>query len=143
MWGDFWFAKSFNHITRSFYYKRKLVTYYLTVYDRKKIRLLFYVERIWGQRGASKIATCLIKFMKLNKKNGITEFIFTPIILVDKIVTCSYLVCGNMLHILLQVKITHRFLERGHTQNEGDNMHACRYRELQKEKINLLSLYNG
>lgn len=24
-----------------------------------------------------------------------------------------------------KVKITHRFLEKGHTQNEGDSMHAC------------------
>jgi len=25
----------------------------------------------------------------------------------------------------LKVKITHRFLEKGNTQNDGDNMHAC------------------
>ncbi|KAF0749109.1 Uncharacterized protein FWK35_00014246 [Aphis craccivora] len=33
--------------------------------------------------------------------------------------------CGEYAAFTLKIKITHRFLEKGHTKNEGDSMHAC------------------
>jgi len=110
----------------NFYYKRKFATYNFTIFDiARKLGYCFMWNESETKKGANEIATCLFQFMAMMKKDGVTEFIFYS----DK--------CGgqNQNRFLfsmwecaaftLKVKITHRFLERGHTQNEGDSRHAC------------------
>lgn len=83
---------------------------------------------IWHQseaeRGATEIATCLLKFIRAAHETGIK----TIILYSDN--------CGgqnrsrfvfSMLEYAantLKIDITHRFLEKGHTQNERDSMHV-------------------
>nr|CAH7751113.1 unnamed protein product [Callosobruchus chinensis] len=108
-----------------FYYKSKYATYNFTVYDIGKNEGYCYVwhEQI-AKRGSNEIASCLWKFLENQKNKGIK----TVILYSDN--------CGgqNRNHIIFsmfayaavqfQLVITHRFLEKGHTQNEGDSMHA-------------------
>nr|CAH7712435.1 unnamed protein product [Callosobruchus chinensis] len=77
-----------------------------------------------AKRGSNEIASCLWKFLENQKNKGIK----TVILYSDN--------CGgqNRNHIIFsmfayaavqfQLVITHRFLEKGHTRNEGDSMHA-------------------
>jgi len=78
-----------------------------------------------GKRGSNEIGTCLLKFIESMKEKGYKEFSFYS----DN--------CGGQnrnrfiysmweyASITFKVKITHTFLERGHTQSEGDSMHSC------------------
>lgn len=108
-----------------FYYKSKYATYNFTIYDIGRNDGYCYVwhEEI-AKRGSNEIASCLWNFLELQKSKGIE----TVILYSDN--------CGgqNRNHVVFsmfvyaatkfQIKITHRFLEKGHTQNEGDSMHA-------------------
>ncbi len=106
------------------YYLRKLATYNLTVFDMasKAGNCYMWHEGI-AKRGATNIASCLYKF--LCDHSDVKEFKFFT----DN--------CGGQnknktmvamyIHVArtMNVKITHYFLERGHTQNEGDSVHAA------------------
>lgn len=107
------------------YYTRKLCTFNLTVYDLASKNAQAYVwnESI-AKRGACEIATCMYKYLESqqNKKH--------VILYSDS--------CGgqNKNRYFLTMlwyakrkfsfqKIEHKFLERGHTQNENDSVHAA------------------
>lgn len=108
-----------------FYYKSKYATYNFTIYDIGNNAGYCYVwhEQI-AKRGPNEIGSCLWKFLALQKREGVK----TLILYSDN--------CGgqNRNHYIFsmfafaarffQIDITHRFLEKGHTQNEGDSMHA-------------------
>lgn len=108
-----------------FYYKSKYATYNFTIYDIGRNDGYCYVwhEEV-AKRGSNEIASCLWNFLELQKSKGIE----TVILYSDN--------CGgqNRNHVVFsmfvyaatkfQIKITHRFFEKGHTQNEGDSMHA-------------------
>ena len=109
----------------SFYYKSKLATYNFTIYDvgNNKGHCYTWNESI-AKRGPNKISSCLLDFIKKQLKNGVKKIIFYS----DN--------CGgqNRNRFVFSmfayasktfgIQILHRFLERGHTQNEGDSMHA-------------------
>ena len=109
----------------SFYYKSKLATYNFTIYDvgNNKGHCYTWNESI-AKRGPNEISSCLLDFIKKQLKNGVKKIIFYS----DN--------CGgqNRNRFVFSmfayasktfgIQILHRFLERGHTQNEGDSMHA-------------------
>lgn len=78
-----------------------------------------------GKRGSNEISSCLHYIDNQCKKKNVNDFRFYS----DN---CSgqnknrYLF-AMYLYVTMKYKvnITHRFLERGHTQNEGDSIHAC------------------
>lgn len=59
------------------------------------------------------------------KKDGVTEFIFYSDNCGGQNRNRFLFSMWEYAAFTLKAKITHRFLERGHTQNEGDSMHAC------------------
>lgn len=109
-----------------FHYKRKYPAYNFTVYNlisRQGFCYLWHAQI--AKRGANEIASCLLHFIKSEVNRGIksislysdncsgqnrNRFIFAMYIYVSRV---------------LNVEVTHRFLQTGHTQNEGDSMHAC------------------
>lgn len=122
--------------TNLLYYKRKLAMYNCTVYDLGNTNGYCYIwtEDI-GKRGSNDVASCVLDFIGKQVENGKTEFILYS----DN--------CGGQnknrfmfsmfayASALFRISITHRFLECGHTQNEGDSMHsaiesASRYKDL-------------
>ena len=108
------------------FYKRKLAIYNLTVYDlnsREGICNLW--DQTYGKRGSNETCTLLFNLMKTN--GDVRKFYF--------VTDC----CGgqfrNQFMVAMYVfsimtlpnvqEINHIFLESGHTQQEGDTMHAC------------------
>lgn len=110
----------------SFYYKRKFATYNFTVYDIGKKQAYCYM---WcesdGKRGSNEIGTCLLKFIKLMKENhGINEFSFYSDNCAGQNRNRFIYSMWEYAAFIHKVNIRHTFLEKGHTQNEGDSVHA-------------------
>lgn len=108
-----------------FYYKRKLSCFNFTIFDmgRKQGTCYIWDETI-SKRGANEVSSCLLDFVKENANNGVEEFRFWSDNCAgqnrNRIVYYFYMYAAKMYN----VSITHRFLEKGHTQNEGDSVHA-------------------
>lgn len=77
-----------------------------------------------GKHGACEVASCLLKFIETKIKDGAKEFRFwsdnCAIQNRNRIVFSFYTYVAKK----YGVTISHRFLERGHTQNEADSVHA-------------------
>lgn len=123
-----------------FYYKSKLATYNLTIFNLKTKE---GICNIWHEgdanRGAIEITTCIFNFIKetaASKAHEDIEFIFYS----DN---CAgqqknkYLLAMYMFAIFKfkNVKsITHKFMIKGHTQNEGDCMHSVIEKQIKRAK---------
>ncbi|XP_055912304.1 uncharacterized protein LOC129946218 [Eupeodes corollae] len=118
-----------------FYYKRKLEVYNFTVYELASHEANCYVwDETIAKKGCVEVSNCLLKFIEEYVTKGVRNFHFWS----DN--------CGgqNKNKVLFgffgwasknfKVNITHRFLEKGHTQNEGDSVHAL-IEKSQKNKI--------
>lgn len=112
-----------------FYYISKVANYNFTVCELQSMQAFCY---LWHEgeahRGPNEIASCIFKFIqkKSEERSNDFEIIFYS----DN--------CGGQnknkfiiglyqyaLKIFLNLKtITHKFLIRGHTQNEGDSVHS-------------------
>lgn len=111
---------------RSFYYKRKFASYNFTIYDIGKKQGYCYM---WcesdGKRGSNEIATCLLKFIKHMKENpGISEFSFYSDDCAGQNRNRFVYSMWEYAAFIYKVNIKHTFLEKGHTQNEDDSVHA-------------------
>lgn len=107
------------------YYKLKLATFNFTVFElaSKKGYCYMWHECI-GKRGSSEIGSCLILFIEHHIRNGVKKFSFfsdnCPGQNRNKFLFSLY----NYLTQRHSIIIQHTFLEKGHTQNEGDSMHS-------------------
>lgn len=107
------------------YYKRKLSVYNLTFYSlgQKKGTCYFWDETV-AKKGAAEVATCVYIYIKEHSQAGIQNFYFFSDYCGgqnrNRIVFLAYIQAAKDFN----VTITHTFLERGHTQNEGDSVHA-------------------
>ncbi|XP_072395672.1 uncharacterized protein [Diabrotica undecimpunctata] len=107
------------------YYKLKLSTYNFTVFDLAiKDSFCYMWYECIAKRGSSEIGSCLLLFIENQIQKGVKEFSFYS----DN---CSgqnrnkYLF--SLYNYLCQkdkIKIRHTFLEKGHTQSEGDSVHS-------------------
>ncbi|CAG4936711.1 unnamed protein product [Colias eurytheme] len=107
------------------YYKRKLSVFNLTFYSLGQKEGTCYVwDETVAKKGATEVASCVYKYISEHRQKGILNFNFIS----DncggqnrnRIVFLAYLLAARN----FKVTITHTFLERGHTQNEGDSVHA-------------------
>nr|CAH7743976.1 unnamed protein product [Callosobruchus chinensis] len=107
------------------YYKLKLCTYNFTVFNlaSKEADCYMWHECI-AKRGSSEIGSCLLLFIEQHIAKGVKEFMLfsdnCPGQNRNKFLFSLY----NYLTQKYGIKITHTFLERGHTQNEGDSVHS-------------------
>lgn len=109
----------------AFFYRNKISMYNFTVYDT---RLHEGHCNLWtevdARKGSNEVGTCVLKFIRAKVLAGIKEFIFES----DgptsqnrnRMVFSMYLTAAAKFGI----KITHRFLESGHSYSEADSMHA-------------------
>ncbi|CAH1634672.1 unnamed protein product [Spodoptera littoralis] len=119
-----------------FYYKRKLSSYNFTVYDMAKRKAVCYMwDESVAKRGANEVSSCLYNFIKTNIDRGATEFRFwsdnCPGQNRNRYVYSMYVYAA----IKFGIRITHRFLQKGHTQNEGDSVHSVIERASQTKTI--------
>lgn len=119
----------------TFYYKRKLSVYNFTIFDiGHRQGYCFCWHQQTAKRGANEIASCVYKFIEQTVKDGIKEYRFWS----DncggqnrnRIVFLMYMMASYK----YKIQISHRFLIVGHTQNEGDSMHALIERQT-RDKI--------
>lgn len=113
----------------TFYYKSKINSYNLTINELQSdyVECFFWHEG-QGNRGAIEIGSCVMKYLeeKANTKNDDN----LEIVLYSD--NCcgqqkNKFIMGMYLYAVQKFKIksiTHKFLIRGHTQNEGDNVHS-------------------
>uniref|UniRef100_A0A6P7G4Q1 Uncharacterized protein LOC114337629 n=1 Tax=Diabrotica virgifera virgifera TaxID=50390 RepID=A0A6P7G4Q1_DIAVI len=108
-----------------YYYKRKLSCLNFTVFDMGKKKATCYMwDESVAKRGANEVSSCLLDFIENNVKKGAKEFRFWSDNCAgqnrNRIVFSLYVYAAKK----FSISITHRFLEKGHTQNEGDSVHS-------------------
>lgn len=115
--------------TSTFYYKSKINSYNLTINELQsdKVECFFWHEG-QGNRGAIEIGTCILKYLE-EKANTRNDDNLEIVLYSDN--CCGQqknkFIMGMYLYAVQKFKIksiTHKFLIRGHTQNEGDNVHS-------------------
>ncbi|RVE44164.1 hypothetical protein evm_011184 [Chilo suppressalis] len=128
--------------TSAFYYKSKLNSYNLTLTELEKrekkaydnVHCYFWTE-VDAKRGANEIGSCVWEYLKTvcAEDASLKQIIFYSDNCCgqnkNKYITTLYLYAVNYLNIS---SITHKFLIRGHTQNEADSVHSLIEREVKK-----------
>lgn len=111
----------------SFYYKRKLSVYNLTLYDLGTSDVFSYIwpENI-SARGANQIASCVFDFLKIQAMKGKQKLYLTSDNCAGQnrnrfMATMLWYFINTTPDVEL---VEHFFLERGHTQNENDSVHS-------------------
>lgn len=114
----------------SFYYMRKLSTFNFTIYDiTEKEGHCFVWHEALAKRGCNEIASCVLEFLKLNRRQKNIIFYSDNCCGQNK----NRYIFGLYLYAVMTMdieSITHKYLIVGHTQNEGDSMHSL----IEKEK---------
>lgn len=106
------------------YYSRKLSTYNFTVFDVDSTKAICYMwyESI-AQRGSNEIASCLYKY--LEQLGHVKECIFYSDSCTGQQRNLPFsTMCLYAVETLEIDQITHNYFERGHSQMEGDSVHA-------------------
>lgn len=119
-----------------FHYKRKYPVYNFTVYNLLSSQGYCFVWHAQiAKRGANEISSCLFDFFKKEAQKGIKSVsLYSD--------NCSgqnrnRFIFAMYMHAsrTLNMEIVHRFLQTGHTQNEGDCMHACVEKNLKNKVV--------
>ncbi|GFO13679.1 DNA repair protein rhp54 [Plakobranchus ocellatus] len=110
----------------SFYYKRRLGVYKFTIYDYKNGDGLCYMwPESEGRRGPNEVTSCFFDYMKERSLQSVKEIhMFSDNCggqNRNRYVAFALWFARN--HLSLS-KITHTFLEKGHTETEIDSIHA-------------------
>lgn len=121
-----------------FYYKSKLNVLNLTVYDVQKNTVECYVwDEANASRGVNEIGTCVFKYLEQIISNGTKDM--NVVFYSDncagqqknKFMVAMYLFAVQKFPNIKS--ITHKYLIRGHTQNEGDSAHSQIERQVRRE----------
>lgn len=109
----------------SYYYQRKLSVYNFTVYDIARHEATCYV---WSEndakKGSNEVASCLLHYIETKSSLGITEFFMWSDNCAGQNRNKNLISMYVYASCKFNVDIKHSFLEVGHTQNEGDSVHA-------------------
>lgn len=122
--------------SRSFYYFRQYLTYNFTIYDLATKDAYCYVwhESI-GKKGANEVASCISHFLSTKDMRDVEEIYFysdnCPSQNKNRIVFAFYAQIAKK----FQINVNHIYLEKGHTQNEGDSVHSVIERAKKGKKI--------
>lgn len=127
-----------------FYYKRKLGVYNFTVYDIGRHEGTCYVyDQTTATKGPNEVSSFGWHYFRMKVLIGIIEFIFysdnCPSQNRNRFLFAMYVLAAARFNI----KITHVFLEKGHTHNEGDSMHSVIERKCKGNDIFTLQQWIG
>lgn len=111
--------------TSIFYYKRKLGVYNFTIYDIGHHEgFCFVYDQTMATKGPNEVGSFVWYFIELKVAKGIRKFVFysdnCPSQNRNRFLLAMYVLAAARFN----VEIRHVFLEKGHTQNEGDSMHS-------------------
>lgn len=107
------------------YYKLKLSTFNFTVFNlaTKDCHCYMWHESI-AKRGSSEIGSCLLMFIQYHIAQGVIEFCFYSDNCAGQNRNKNLFSLYNHLSQKYNIIINHTYLERGHTQSEGDSVHS-------------------
>ena len=109
-----------------FYYSRKLATYNFSIFDMstKKAVCNMWNESI-GKRGSNEISSLIFKYFTNIDTSQISEIVMFSDSCPGQQKNITF--CAMCLYTVVNLpiqKISHYFFERGHSQMEGDSVHA-------------------
>lgn len=118
-----------------FYYKSKLNVFNFTIYDLKSNECDCFVwDESNGHRGINELGSCVLRFLKKRVALGDKDFIFFSDNCAgqqkNKFMVALYLYAISYLNVQ---SITHKYLIKGHTQNEGDSVHSLIERQVKRQ----------
>lgn len=121
--------------TSVFYYTSKLNVLNFTIYDLKTGSCECFVwDESNGHRGVNELGTCVYLYLKKKATTSDTDFMFYSDNCVgqqkNKFMLALYLYAVRYLGIK---SITHKYLVKGHTQNEGDAVHSLIERQVKRQ----------
>ncbi|KAL0860408.1 hypothetical protein ABMA27_009802 [Loxostege sticticalis] len=119
-----------------FYYKCKLNVLNFTIHDIINKTTDCYVwDESNGNRGVNELGSCVLNYLKEACEAGKTEIVFYSDNCAgqqkNKFIVGLYLYAVTTLNIN---KITHKYLIKGHTQNEGDAVHSLIERQVKRQE---------
>uniref|UniRef100_A0A6P7GV27 Uncharacterized protein LOC114346828 n=1 Tax=Diabrotica virgifera virgifera TaxID=50390 RepID=A0A6P7GV27_DIAVI len=108
-----------------FYYKRKFKVYNFTTFDLGFAKGYCYAwDETIGKKGPNEISSALFDFINRKVAGGALEFRFYSDCCGgqnrNRIIFLMYIYAAKIINI----NITHKFFEVGHSQSGGDSMHA-------------------
>ncbi|KAK3933057.1 Homoserine kinase [Frankliniella fusca] len=108
-----------------FFYKRKISCYNFTIFDcTLKQATCFVWDQTIGGRGAAEISSCVHMYIEQEVANGVKEFhVYSDSCWSQNKNQILYTMY-NLLSKKYNIKIIHRYLQKGHTQMECDSVHA-------------------
>ena len=108
------------------YYKRQLNNYNLTIFDLGTEQGYSYLwNETTASRGGCEIASCVYSFIKLMVSKGKKKIFFFPDNCIAQNKNRYYLtMLWYCMYRFELTSICHKYLEKGHTQNENDTMHS-------------------
>ena len=108
------------------YYKRKLSVYNFTIYDIACHEGFCYV---WtesdAKKGGNEVSSCLLNYIARKVADGVENFILWCDNCGDQNRNTIVFTMLAYASAKYNVTIRHNFLKTGHTQNEGDAVHAA------------------
>lgn len=118
-----------------FYYKCKLNVLNFTIHDiSNKISDCYVWDESNGNRGVNELGSCVFDYLTNVSDAGKTEIVFYSDNCAgqqkNKFMISMYLYAVRCLNIN---KITHKYLIKGHTQNEGDAVHSLIERQIKRQ----------
>lgn len=117
-----------------FYYKCKLNVLNFTIYDLKSNNCECYVwDESNGHRGVNELGSCVLDYIHKVCETGKKDIIFYSDNCggqqKNRFMLALYLYAVNILDL---DSITHKFLIKGHSQNEGDSAHSLIERQVKR-----------
>ncbi|CAB3235002.1 unnamed protein product [Arctia plantaginis] len=101
----------------------------------KSIGYCYMWDESVAKRGANEVASCVYDFIKKFVSKGVKEFRFWSDDCAGQ--NRNRIVFGMYAHVAKEynINITHRFLEKGHTQNQGDSVYSVIERTAEHKTI--------
>lgn len=116
----------------AFFYRSKLNVFNFTIYDLRTNDCECYVwDEANGHRGVNELGSCILKYLQKKGSETDSEVIFYSDNCAgqqkNKFMLAVYLYAVRNLGVK---SITHKFLIKGHSQNEGDSAHSLIERQV-------------
>ncbi|KAK3921498.1 Dynein assembly factor 4, axonemal [Frankliniella fusca] len=110
----------------TYFYRSKFKCFDFTIFDHRTKEGRCYVwDQTIASKGANEAASCLLLFIEEKAKEGIKKIVFYSDNCWSQNKNSKVLSMLNSACVKFGITITHRFLEKGHTHMEVDNVHAC------------------
>lgn len=115
-------------LSSGFYYNSKLSTYNFTVFEIRSFKVTKGYCFTWREgicaKGSNEVCSCVLRYFGIATSEGVKEFKLSCDNCTGQNKNRQVFAMLNFAAAKYGIKITLKYLLKGHTQSEGDNMHA-------------------